>query len=124
LRETTEHRTAATASPSLEDFDKRKFTFDSDLSMIEIIKHNGLKLLYHQDDRSKLAPDMVERIAVIVAALDAAATSEAMEKAELPAAPAQGRLEGLWAATVRANWRIVFRFNDGRASDVDFVDYH
>jgi proteic killer suppression protein len=26
--------------------------------------------------------------------------------------------------TVRANWRIIFRFEDGDAFDVDFVDYH
>lgn len=36
----------------------------------------------------------------------------------------KGDLKGLWAVTVRANWRIVFRFDDGDASDVDFVDYH
>ena len=35
-----------------------------------------------------------------------------------------GDLEGLWAVTVRANWRIVFRYQDGSATDVDLVDYH
>jgi plasmid maintenance system killer protein len=25
---------------------------------------------------------------------------------------------------MRANWRIVFRFADGKAFDVDLVDYH
>jgi toxin HigB-1 len=33
-------------------------------------------------------------------------------------------LRGVWAVTVRANWRIVFRFEDGNARDVDLVDYH
>ncbi len=33
-------------------------------------------------------------------------------------------MKGLWAVTVRANWRIVFRFHDDNAEDVDFVDYH
>ena len=36
----------------------------------------------------------------------------------------KGDLKGFWAVTVRANWRIVFRFEDGNAFDVDFVDYH
>ena len=36
----------------------------------------------------------------------------------------KGDREGQWAATVRANWRIVFRFANGEASDVDLVDYH
>jgi len=29
-----------------------------------------------------------------------------------------------WAVTVRANWRIVFRFVEPDAFDVDYVDYH
>jgi proteic killer suppression protein len=33
-------------------------------------------------------------------------------------------LKGFWAVTVRANWRIVFRFEDGKAFDVDLMDYH
>ena len=35
-----------------------------------------------------------------------------------------GSLRGFWAVTVRANWRIIFRFEDGKARDVDLVDYH
>jgi proteic killer suppression protein len=29
-----------------------------------------------------------------------------------------------WAVTVRANWRVVFRFSRGKATEVDLVDYH
>ena len=47
--------------------------------MIESFRHKGLKRFYQQDDRSKLPPDMVERIAVILAALDAAATIAALK---------------------------------------------
>lgn len=36
----------------------------------------------------------------------------------------KGDLKGFWAVTVRANWRAIFRFEDGKASDVDLVDYH
>ena len=38
--------------------------------------------------------------------------------------PLKGELKGFWAVTVRANWRVIFRFEGGRASDVDLVDYH
>jgi proteic killer suppression protein len=38
--------------------------------------------------------------------------------------PLTGDLKGYWSVTVRANWRIVFRFEDGKAIDVDLVDYH
>jgi proteic killer suppression protein len=36
----------------------------------------------------------------------------------------KGRLKGYWSVTVSGNWRIVFRFEDGSAFDVDLVDYH
>jgi proteic killer suppression protein len=38
--------------------------------------------------------------------------------------PLKGQMKGFWAVTVRANWRVVFRFADRDALDVDYVDYH
>ena len=38
--------------------------------------------------------------------------------------PLKGELQGYFAVTVRANWRIIFRFDGGEALDVDFIDYH
>ena len=34
------------------------------------------------------------------------------------------RLAGDWSITVRANWRIILRFEQGDATDVDLIDYH
>ena len=36
----------------------------------------------------------------------------------------KGDWRGYWAVTVRANWRIVFRFEGGDAVDVELIDYH
>jgi hypothetical protein len=33
-------------------------------------------------------------------------------------------MKDLWAVTVRANWHVTFRFEEGEACDVDLVDYH
>lgn len=35
-----------------------------------------------------------------------------------------GDLKGFWSVTVNGNWRVIFRFQDGRALDVNLVDYH
>jgi addiction module HigA family antidote len=67
---------------------------------------------------------MVDRIWRILAALDAASTLEALNQPTLRLHMLKGDLKGFWAVTVRANWRIIFRFEDGSAFDVDFVDYH
>ncbi len=92
--------------------------------MIDSFQHKGLKRLYEDDDRSKLPPDMVERIRDILALLDAAAEPAHLDRPSLKLHPLKGKLHGFWAVTVRANWRITFRFKDGDASDVDFIDYH
>ena len=33
-------------------------------------------------------------------------------------------LQGFWAVTVRANWRVIFRFDGRDACDIDYLDYH
>ena len=38
--------------------------------------------------------------------------------------PIKGELKGFWAVKVSGNWRVTFRFVEGEASDVDYLDYH
>ena len=35
-----------------------------------------------------------------------------------------GDRQGQWAMTINGPWRLVFRFKDGNAEDVEIVDYH
>ena len=36
----------------------------------------------------------------------------------------KGNLKGHWSITVKANLRIIFRFENGFAYDIDMIDYH
>ncbi len=36
----------------------------------------------------------------------------------------KGDYAGFWAVTVRADWRVIFRFEEGDAVDVDYLDDH
>lgn len=92
--------------------------------MISSFRHKGLRRFFEDDDASKLPPDMLERIRTVLSFLDAASNIEEMDQPSFRLHPLKGRLRGLWAVTVRANWRIVFDFENGDATDVDFVDYH
>jgi proteic killer suppression protein len=92
--------------------------------MIESFAHKGLKRFYEDQDERKLPPDMLERIAILLAALDEAKVVEDLDRPSFRLHKLRGDLVGYWAITVRANWRIVFRFEDGNASNVDFLDYH
>ena len=38
--------------------------------------------------------------------------------------PLKGDAAGFWSVTVSGNWRVIFRFAGGHASEVDLIDYH
>lgn len=38
--------------------------------------------------------------------------------------PLTGGLAGHWSVWVNGNWRLTFRFDDGDAELVDYLDYH
>jgi proteic killer suppression protein len=92
--------------------------------MIRSIRHKGLKRLYDNDDRRGINREHLLKLRDILARLDAAGTIEDMDVAGFRLHPLKGELKGLWAVTVRANWRVIFRFADGDAIDVDYIDYH
>jgi len=60
----------------------------------------------------------------VLARLDAAAAIADMDLPGFRLHPLKGELKGFWAVTVRANWRVIFRFIEGDALDVDYLDYH
>lgn len=92
--------------------------------MIRSFKHRGLKRLYEEDDRRGIRPDLVDTIERILSALDSAATPQALDIPRYRLHPLKGDLKGYWAVTVRANWRIIFRFEGTDAFDVELIDYH
>jgi proteic killer suppression protein len=92
--------------------------------VIVSFKHKGLKRLFEDDDRSKIAADLVEKIRLILSALEAAGSIDDLNQPSFRLHQLRGDLKGYWAVTVRANWRIIFRFEGGEASNVDLVDYH
>jgi toxin HigB-1 len=92
--------------------------------MVRSFRHKGLQRLFQQDDGTKLPPDMVARIRLILSTLHAAQAIEAMDIPAFRLHPLKGKLQGFFSVTVRANWRIIFRFEGSEAFDIDFVDYH
>ena len=92
--------------------------------MVRNFRHKGLQRLFQHDDGSKLPPDMVVRIRLILSTLHAAQEIEAMNIPTFRLHPLKGKLQGFFSVTVRANWRIIFRFEGSEAFDLDFVDYH
>jgi proteic killer suppression protein len=92
--------------------------------MIESFNHKGLKGLFENGDRKLIRADLVERTSTLLAYLEAAKVIEDLDIPSLRLHALKGELKGYWAITVRAKWRIIFRFADGAASAVELIDYH
>jgi proteic killer suppression protein len=92
--------------------------------MIKSFRHRGLKRLYERGDTAQVRPDMLDKIENILARLDIAIAPEKMDLPGFHPHPPRGDLRGFWSVTVRANWRIIWRFDGTDAADVDLIDYH
>ena len=89
------------------------------------IRHKGLRALAEQDRRRQLPGDLVPKLRRVLTLLD-----EARNPGDLATQPGfrlhplKGDMASLWSIRVSGNWRVVFRFEDNEAVDVDLVDYH
>jgi proteic killer suppression protein len=92
--------------------------------MIRSFKHRGLKRLYEQDDGRGIRPDLLDTVERILTVLNSATAPQALNIPRYRLHPLKGELKGFWAVTVRANWRIVFRFDGTDVFDVELLDYH
>lgn len=92
--------------------------------VIRTISHRGLGRAHERGDFRKVHTTHQVRIATILSDLDVA---EKVSDLDLPAYQLhrlKGDLAGFWSVRVSRNWRIVFRFVEGDAYDVNLVDYH
>lgn len=92
--------------------------------MVRSIRHKGLKRLHDDDDPRGVLREHVVKLRDILARLNAAGAVADMDVPGFRLHPLKGARKGFWAVTVRANWRVIFRFVDRDALDVDYVDYH
>lgn len=92
--------------------------------MIRGFKHKGLKRLFEHGNRSQVRADLVHKIENILATLDSAESPQGLNLPGYRLHPLKGDRKGFWLVTVRANWRIIFRFESEDAMDVELIDYH
>ena len=92
--------------------------------MIGRLRHRGLRQLYSEGDRQGLNAKHVEKIDRVLAHLDVTTAPDNLNLPGFHLHPLQGDLAGYWSITVRANWRIIFRFEEDNVTDVNLLDYH
>ena len=92
--------------------------------MIASFRHRGLKALYEGRTTRRVAPAHIGRLRDILAALDLSRGPDGMNLPGFRLHELKGPLKGHYAVSVSGNWRVIFRFEDGMAVDVDYKDYH
>ena len=92
--------------------------------MILNFRHRGLRRLYESDDPRGVNPEHVSKLRNVLARLDVAQGPDDMDLPGFRLHPLRGDRSGTWAVTVRANWRVTFRFEGEEVADVNYEDYH
>lgn len=92
--------------------------------MIASFRHRGLKALYEGKTTRRVNPLHVEKLKDIVAVLDISSGPEGLNLPGFRLHELRGERQRYYSVRVSGNWRVTFRFEDGDAIDVDYVDYH
>lgn len=92
--------------------------------MIQSFRHAGLRRLYDGRGARRVSPQHVAKLTRILAVLDQSSTPADMDLPGFRLHALTGSLRGHYAVRVSASWRVTFRFEDGHAADVDYMDHH
>ena len=71
-----------------------------------------------------IAPGHVAKLKRILTALDRSSGPEGMDIPGFRLHPLKGSRRDYCAVSVSGNWRVIFRFENGRAVNADYLDYH
>ena len=92
--------------------------------MIRSFKHKKLRALFETGDTRGLAAAQISRIENRLSTINAAQKIEDINVVGYRLHKLAGARKGFHAVWVTGNWRIIFRFVDGEAHDLDYLDYH
>ena len=92
--------------------------------MIRGFRSRALKRFHERGEDRRINAEHRDIVRDILARLDASSGPEDMNLPGFRLHPLKGDHAGYWAVTVRANWRVIFRFEDSHATDVDYLDFH
>ena len=91
--------------------------------MIESFWHRGLRELFETVKSARVRADLHHRALVRLAAIDNAATLEALHQPGFDLHALRGRPRR-YSIHINGPWRITFEWREGRALRVDLEQYH
>lgn len=91
---------------------------------IKSFRHKGLEEFFLTGSKRGIRPEHAERLEEALDRLDRASNVNDMAYSGSFLHPLKGELGGYWSVRISGNWRVIFRFANGDAYVVDYVDYH
>jgi len=92
--------------------------------MIQTYKNKHLEKLLKENRSRGIPQELEKKIRIRLSVIDAALIIDEMRLPGYDLHELKGDRKGTWSIKVSGNWRITFRFEDGKAYDVDLEDYH
>lgn len=92
--------------------------------MTDSFKHKGLKELYTEGKVQGVRQDQVERITMVLDALDVAETLEDLNLPAFRFHALQGYNPTRYSMKISGNYRITFEWDSGLVQKIDLEDYH
>ena len=93
--------------------------------MIGSVRHKALRSFFEAGTSKGLSADLVLRLRRMLTALHAADDLKQLES--IPGwrlHALKGDMPGYWSMSVSGNWRLIFKWHDGVAEELDLVDYY
>ena len=93
--------------------------------MIKSFKDKETKAFFLSGRSRKFPPAIIERTKKLLGRID---KTDSVESLYLPPSnrlhKLSGGFEGFWSVSINDQYRIIFRWADGHAEDVEITDYH
>ena len=88
------------------------------------IRHKALRRFFQAGEHRGLPGAMIGRLAERLSVMAVAVEPDDLNLPGYRLHALKGDLAGWWSIRVTGNWRLICRFEDREAVDVDLVDYH
>jgi toxin HigB-1 len=92
--------------------------------MIKSFRHKGLERFFLTGNLKGIIPEHSIKLQRILTQLNIAKEINDMNAPEYRLHPLKGNMIGLWSITVKNNWRLTLKFENGDAYILDYQDYH
>lgn len=92
--------------------------------MIVSFKHKGLNNFFTDETKKGINPQHAPKLKRLLDRLDAAEKIRDMQFPGSGLHLLEPKQEGVWSVRVSGNWRLTFKFEEGQAYGVDYLDYH